>query len=136
MPHLIVEYSENLEAIIGISALVDALHNAAVGLDPLPTGGIRTRAVSRPIYRVADGHRDNGFIYVTLRLAQGRTAETKKVVGDSLFRTLTSYVDEAFQRHPLSLGLEIQEIDPESRWKKSNIRDYLQKRRGQSSEMS
>jgi 5-carboxymethyl-2-hydroxymuconate isomerase len=104
------------------------MHDTAVTLDALPTGGIRTRAVARRIFKVADGHADNGFVSVTVRMAKGRTQDVQKAVGETLFATLSNYVREAFDRRPLSLALEIQEIDPEMRWKQSNIRDYMENR--------
>lgn len=104
------------------------MHDTAAGLDSLPTGGIRTRCVARHVYRIADGHPDNGFISVLVRIARGRSAEEKKNIGDSLFATLTQHVDFVFKHKPLSLALEIQDIDPDTRWKRSNIREFMQGR--------
>lgn len=128
MPHQIVEYSGNLDSDIDIDELLGALHEAAVGLDVLPTAGIRTRAVRRDYYRIADGNEDNAFINVTLRIAAGRTPEQKKEAGDKLFDTLKRFVDEIYSTRPLALSFEIQEIDPEFRWKQGNIRDFMAKR--------
>ncbi len=128
MPHQIIEYSANLDAEFAIDDLVRALHDTAVSLDSLPTGGIRTRAVRRDHFLVADGHADNAFINVTLRIAQGRTAEQKKAAGEALFETLRRFVDSVYRRRPMALSLEIQEIDPETRWKQGNIRDYMASR--------
>lgn len=128
MPHQIIEYSKNLDADIDIDELVRALHETAVSLDSLPTGGIRTRAVRRDHCRIADGHADNAFINVTLRIAGGRTAEQKREAGEKLFSSLTRFVEDIYQTRPLALSFEIQEIDPEFRWKQGNIRDYMAKR--------
>jgi 5-carboxymethyl-2-hydroxymuconate isomerase len=98
VPHLIIEFSENLEAVIDIAGLASAMHDTAVTLDALPTGGIRTRAVARRIFKVADGHADNGFVSVTVRMAKGRTQDVQKAVGEALFATLSNYVREAFDR--------------------------------------
>ena len=128
MPHQIIEYSANLEEDLDIEALVDALHDTAVTLDALPIGGIRTRAERRDLYRISDGHADNIFINVTLRIAP-RPPEVKKEVGEALFQALRDFVQPVFDTRPIALSLEIQEITPEFRWKHSNIRDYLEKRK-------
>jgi len=128
LPHLVIEYSSNLERDIDIEKLVETLHAAAVGLDALPIGGIRTRAVRRDLYRISDSHPDNSFINVTLRVAP-RSPEVKKLVGETLFRTLRESVQPVFDRRPMALSFEIQDIDPEYRWKAGNIRDYLAKRK-------
>ena len=48
--------------------------------------------------------------------------------GEALFGALNDFVADALQSRPISLSYEIQEIDPETRWKHSNIREYMQKR--------
>lgn len=128
MPHQIIEYSANLEDELDIEALVEAMHDAAVMCDALPIGGIRTRAARRDLYRIADGHADNLFINVTLRIAP-RPPEVKKEVGEKLFQALRDFVQPVYDTRPIALSLEIQEITPEFRWKHGNIRDYLAKRK-------
>jgi 5-carboxymethyl-2-hydroxymuconate isomerase len=127
MPHQIIEYSANLDAHLDIEALVETMHKTAVGIDALPIGGIRTRAARRELYRIADGHPDNTFINVTLRIAP-RPADVKKDTGERLFVALKEFVQPVFDEQPISLSLEIQEIDAEFRWKHGNIRDYLAQR--------
>lgn len=129
MPHQVIEYSANLDADIDIDQLVATMHDEAVAIDALPIGGIRTRAVRRDHYRIADSHPDNTFINVTLRVAP-RTPEIKKDAGERLFQALRGFIQPVFDKRPVSLSLEIQEIDPENRWKHSNIRDYLAQRKG------
>jgi 5-carboxymethyl-2-hydroxymuconate isomerase len=128
MPHQIIEYSANLDADINIDDLVAAMHATAVDHDALPIGGIRTRAARREHYRISDSHPDNTFINVTLRVAP-RPPEVKKDVGERLFQTLKDFVQPIFDKRPMSLSLEIQEIETETRWKHSNIRDYLAQRK-------
>ena len=128
MPHQVIEYSANLESQLDIEKLVEAMHAVAVSLDALPTGGIRTRTARRDTYRIADCHPDNTFINVTLRIAP-RPDDVKKDVGEILFQALKDFVQPVFSNTPMSLSLEIQEIDAEFRWKHSNIRDYLAQRK-------
>lgn len=128
MPHQIIEYSGNLDADLDIEELVRVLHETAVEIDALPTGGIRTRASRREHYRIADGHPDNSFINVSLRIAAGRTPEEKKNAGEILFAALQRFVESVYESRPMALSFEVQEIDPEFRWKQGNIRDYMAKR--------
>jgi 5-carboxymethyl-2-hydroxymuconate isomerase len=128
MPHQIIEYSANLEADLDINKLVETMHETAVGIDALPIGGIRTRAARRDVYRISDSHPHNTFINITLRVAP-RPAEVKKEAGERLFDALKRFVQPAFDKRPMALSLEIQEIDAEFRWKHSNLRDYLAQRK-------
>lgn len=126
MPHLLVEYSSNLT--LDVDALLDALHTAAGSLACLPLAGLRTRGVPRDQFRVADRHPDNAFVSITVRLSRGRSEEEKKTVGDMLFATLKAAVAAECPDAPLSLALEIQEIEPESRWRAGTIREHLGRR--------
>ena len=128
MPHQIIEYSANLEDRIDITRLVEILHGAAVGLEVLPQAGVRTRAVRRDLYRIADGHVENTFVHVTIRLAAGRSHEAKAAVGEHLFATLKKHIEPSDDTFPAALSLEIQEIDPVTRWKHGNIRAHLKRR--------
>ena len=127
MPHQVIEYSANLEDCLDTDALVEMMHEAAVAIDALPVGGIRTRAERRDLYRVADSHPDNIFINVTLRIAP-RPADVKREIGERLLAALKEFIQPVFDEQPIAVSLEIQEIDAEFRWKHTNIRDYLAQR--------
>lgn len=129
MPHQTIEYSENLEAIVDIEALVQTLHDTAASVDALPLAGLRTRAVARHYYQIADGHPDNLFVNVALRIAPGRPADVRNAAGQKLFAALCDFLEPVYKSSPLALSYEIQELDAEMRWKKNNIRDYLAKRK-------
>jgi len=125
MPHQTIEYSANLEPALDIEALVKTLHETAASIDALPIGGLRTRAVAREHYRIADGHPDNTFINVFLRIAPGRPFDVRKAAGEKLFQALCDYLEEIYKSTPLAISYEIQELDADLRWKKNNIREYL-----------
>ncbi len=128
MPHQIIEYSANLDAKLDMRDLVMHLHNAAAGIDGLPLGGLRTRAARRENYRVADGHVDNAFVHLTLKLGHGRTVEKRQEFGSVLFAALCDFLQPVSSSSPLAISFEIQEIDPTLTWKKNNLRDYMSKR--------
>ncbi|MFL5311837.1 MAG: 5-carboxymethyl-2-hydroxymuconate Delta-isomerase [Myxococcales bacterium] len=128
MPHVVVEYSANLRGRIEPDALVECVHRAALRTGVFPVGGTRTRAAERASYRIADGHPDNAFVHVVMRIAQGRDLATRRRVGEEVFAALGKYLQGVFERAPLGISLEIQEIDPEVSWKKNNLHEYVQRR--------
>jgi 5-carboxymethyl-2-hydroxymuconate isomerase len=77
MPHIVVEYSANLEKSIDIRALVRRVHEAVLASGVFELGAVRTRAERREVYEIADGDPDNGFIHVGLSIAPGRDAATR-----------------------------------------------------------
>jgi len=128
MPHQIIEYSANLESVVDIQALVDGLHENAMGIDGLPLGGLRTRAARRENFQVADEHPDNAFVHMILKLGHGRDEKTKKRFGEAIFGALCALLEEVSSTSPLAISFEIQEIDAVLTWKKNNLRDYMAKR--------
>jgi 5-carboxymethyl-2-hydroxymuconate isomerase len=128
MPHQIIEYSANLESQLDIQALVDGLHETAMKIDGLPLGGLRTRAVRRETYQVADQHPDNAFVHMILKLGHGRDEATRKAFGEAIFASLCEFLEPVSSTSPLAISFEIQEIDAVLSWKKNNLRDYMAKR--------
>lgn len=128
MPHQIIEYSANLDDRLDIEALVQHLHTAAAAIDGLPLGGLRTRVARRECYRIADGHPDNAFLHLILKLGYGRTVEKRQEFGEALFAALCEFLEPVASSSPLAISFEIQEIHPTLTWKKNNLREFMQKR--------
>jgi len=126
VPHIIVEHSKAISKHIDVENLLEALHECAIGIEALPIGGIRTRAHEAIVSRVGDGQADRNFIYITIRLGQGRSEEVRRDIGDKLFAVLTDFTSSHFDvGHALSLGLEIQEIEKNWTWKQNNIHQII-----------
>ena len=128
MPHLIIEYSANLTDHLDIEGLVDTLHRCAAGQEALPVGGLRTRAHASDEYLLADGHPDNAFVAVYLRVGEGRSLELREQIGRALFAALRDATADLFRERPLALSLEVQEIDPRTRWNENNLREHMAQR--------
>ena len=77
MPHIIAEYSANLEDCLDVQGLVDDLHQAAIDSKVADLVGIRSRAARREHFRVADGNPANGFVHIIARLRIGRPEEVR-----------------------------------------------------------
>jgi 5-carboxymethyl-2-hydroxymuconate isomerase len=111
MPHIIAEYSANLEDSLDVQALVDDLHEAAVASQVAELPGIRSRAARRAHFRVADGNPANGFVHIVARLRVGRSEEQRKRLGQLLFDAADKRLASAYAAHPIGLTVEIHEID-------------------------
>jgi 5-carboxymethyl-2-hydroxymuconate isomerase len=128
MPHIWVEYSANLDAVVAIDRLLDSVHETALATGVFPVGGTRTRGVRVEKYRIADGHPDNGFVHVVLRIGHGRDAATKKRAAEAVFATVCEFLSGVMEKRPLGISLELQELDPILNFKLNNIHDYVARR--------
>jgi 5-carboxymethyl-2-hydroxymuconate isomerase len=125
MPHVICEYSANLEKKVQIDALLETLHSAMMRTDAAELGGLRTRADRRDQYRIADNDPANGFVNVTIRVAKGRPPETRRLIAETVFADARRHLESVFATSPFVLSVEVQEIDPDFRIHESNIRAWM-----------
>ena len=128
MPHLIVEYSANIEPRLRLPELIEALHRTAASIEAFPLAGLRTRAERRDHFLIADSHPDNGFVHLVLRIAHGRPLEVRQAAGEKIFATLCAHLEPLLADSPVAVSFEIQEMDPVLNYKGGNIRDYLARR--------
>ena len=126
MPHLVIEHSDNVSELVDIAALVDAMHDAALATGIAPLDALRTRAVGRQHYAIADRDPENAFIAVTARLGAGRSHAEKHVLLDALMAALEQTLGDA-QRNVM-FSVEFQEIDPDFRINKNNLRSVIAER--------
>jgi 5-carboxymethyl-2-hydroxymuconate isomerase len=111
MPHIIAEYSANLEDRLDVQGLVDDLHQAALDSQIAEPVAIRTRAARREHVRVADGNPANGFVHIVARLRIGRPEEKRKALGEALLAAADKRLTDVYPSHPIGLTVEIHEID-------------------------
>ena len=131
MPHIVIEYSANLRPRIDLPGLVACLHQSALNTGVFPIGGLRTRAEEREIYKIADGHPDNGFVHVSLWIGHGRDEPTKQKAAQAIFEDLVTFLKPCFDATPLGLSMNLQELDPVLNFKHNNLHDYVKRRAGQ-----
>lgn len=123
MPHVIVEYSANLEPKMDVGAFIGALHEAALATGLFDVDGIRSRAVRRDVYRVGDGNPENGYVFITARVGEGRPAEARENLGKSLLSTTESVLADLIATTPVSLAVEVHEIDRSMTFRRNVIRE-------------
>jgi len=128
MPHLTVEYSANLKKKIDIQRLVEAVHQAALHTGVFEVAAVRTRAAGRDHYVIADGHRDNAFVAISVRVAPGRSPETRKRLGQEIFDAACTFLKDVYATTPLAISLEVQEIDNTAAFRKKNLDAVVKER--------
>jgi 5-carboxymethyl-2-hydroxymuconate isomerase len=130
LPHLVVEYSANVENLIALDEMLDKLHACALTTGVFPLGGLRVRAYRADAYRIADLDPDNGFVHVTALIGHGRPLDVQQRAGEFLFAVLTEHLEPLYAKSPLAISLNIQEFHPVLNFKKNNLHDYVKRRGG------
>jgi 5-carboxymethyl-2-hydroxymuconate isomerase len=128
VPHIIVEYSENIAQSVTVSALLQAVHAAALATGLAPLDALRTRGEERADYVIADGHPDNAFVAIVARLGPGRTPEEKQGLLNALVAAANNAIGDEIKN--VMLSVEYQEIDATFRVNQNELRKTMQQRNG------
>jgi 5-carboxymethyl-2-hydroxymuconate isomerase len=127
VPHLMIEYSANMEDRADIAELCDVLRRAAIATGILPLAGVRVRAIRADHVSIADGNPDHGFVDISARLRGGRDLAARKAATQTLFDTAHDFLRPAMAQYPIALSFEMRDIDPDLSPKTGTIRDHLTK---------
>ena len=133
MPHLVILYTGNLDAIVDMPALCRELADAMLavrdeaGAQVFPTGGTRVLAYPATHFAVADGGAagraagagktglsgddpgDYGFMYLHLRMGRGRSVATQKRAGSALLACARARLDAVMATRHIGLTVQIDE---------------------------
>ena len=129
MPHIVVEYSANLEDHIDVGDLLTSIHTAAASHALVPLAGLRTRAMKREQYVVANGDARNLFVAVIARLNGDRGQESLLEIRDLLMAVCSDSLRQIREEQPLALSVEVQAIDAAMRINDNSIRDHYEELR-------
>lgn len=127
MPHVTIEYSANVADVVDIDELVGAVHDAVLATGVAPLDALRTRAVPRNHYAIADRHPDNRFVAVTARFGAGRTTTERSAVLEAVMDEVDLVLGQV--KHSTMLSVEYQEIDPATRINRNHLRPMIAQRR-------
>jgi len=125
VPHLVIQYSENLGEQVNMTEICAAMSKALQQTGLFPLAGIRVRAYSISEISIADEHPDNAFADIILRIGEGRSEVQKAIVGSTLMETAKSAFVAQLAHPHFALSLEIIEISKLFSWKTNSIHPRL-----------
>lgn len=126
MPHFQIDYSANLEQVVDIGALCDAIRAEAALIDTFPLAGIRVRATRVDHVSMADGNSKHGFIDLSVRLREGRGDDVKKDAITRIFAVLKDFMTPAMACRSIALSAEMRDINADLSPKFGTVRDHLE----------
>ena len=125
MPHLILDYSANLDADLDMRVVAQAVHKAALSTGVFPIGGCRTRVARRDIYVIGDGHPDNRYIHIEVQIAAGRPEDVRAKASETIFAALKAETAAVFAKMPLGLSMTMMEMPPTGSHKHNNLHEII-----------
>ena len=125
MPHIMLDYSANMEKRIDIAALCDHLRRTALETDVFPMAGIRVRAFAATHVSIANGDPMHGYLDISIRLREGRDQQTRERAIQAIFDAAKDFLRPTLATYPVALSAEMRNIDASLSPKTSTIRDHL-----------
>ena len=119
MPHLTLEYSDNIE--IDVQPLLARLHDELVATGAVNLKGLKSRAVRHTDYRIADGDEGYAFVHLNILLREGRPLETQQEVAKQAMGVLEDTFGHYFDQGYISLSVDIKEMKQGLALTKHNI---------------
>lgn len=126
MPHFQIDYSSNLDQVVDMGALCEAIRASAAEIEAFPTAGIRVRALRADYFAMADGDAKHGFIDLSVRLRAGRSDEVKREAISQIFDTLKEFLAPVMKTNSIALSAEMRDIDAELSPKLGNVRNHME----------
>jgi len=108
MPHLTVEYTDNLN--FDVQRLFARLHDELVATGAVNLKGIKSRAIRHTEYRIADGDEGYAFVHVNLLIREGRPLEIQQDATRRVMAVLQDTFGHRFENEYLSLSVDIKEM--------------------------
>ena len=108
MPHLTLEYSDNIE--VDVQPLLARLHEEVVATGAINLKGIKSRAIKHTQYRMAEGDPDYAFVHVGLLIREGRPIEVQKEATQRVMKVLKETFGHLFEKRKLSLTVDLKEM--------------------------
>jgi 5-carboxymethyl-2-hydroxymuconate isomerase len=124
MPHLTLEYTDNLD--FDIQQLLERMHTELVATGAINLKGLKSRAIRHTEYRIADGNPDYAFVHVNLLIREGRPLKIQQDVSQRVLAVLKETFGERFEHSYLSLSVDIKEMREGISLTSHNIPDLRQ----------
>lgn len=112
MPHIVIEYSRGAGERVPIEALTTAVHRCIRDGGVVKPKAVRTFAREATFSCVADEHPQNHFIQIIIRMAPGRTLETKQQLVRATLQAARVAAAPALSEGRLGLRVDLYESDP------------------------
>ena len=108
MPHLTLEYTNNLE--FDVQPLLARLHEELAATGVINLKGIKSRAIRHTDYRIADGDPAYAFVHVGLLIREGRPLDAQQETARRMMAVLKATFGQRLESGYLSLSVDIKEM--------------------------
>jgi 5-carboxymethyl-2-hydroxymuconate isomerase len=110
MPHLTLEYTDNLKLKVNLRKLFSELHSEIFATGEFVFDEIKSRAIMLEDYYIGDGNPDKAFIHLKISMLDSRNLEFKKSVARNLLTVLNKYYTVEVTKKNCQVCVELVDI--------------------------
>lgn len=117
MPHLTLQYTENINQDIDFPDLFSKLHGILVDPGGIKIDNCKSRAIRLENYYIGRGEISNAFVHLDVQFLEGRSILLKKEIGNQMLDALKKYYKLSIAEFNLQITIEIRDIQREVYYK-------------------
>lgn len=111
MPHVILEYSKNIDRELTVESLFLTLHKILEKKLPTEISSCKSRCIVHELFFIGEGHSKNAFAHLTIKILTGRTDENKKQLGNEILTVMHHFFQPHTTNFSLQLSVEVMDLD-------------------------
>ncbi len=111
MPHLSLEYTNNITQKIDTKTLFEQLHHVLETVGGVKIGHCKSRARVTQDFYIAEGRATDAFVHLDLRLLEGRSLELKRELGEQVLQVLNHHFMQTQGELDLQITVSIIDIE-------------------------
>jgi 5-carboxymethyl-2-hydroxymuconate isomerase len=112
MPHLILEYTENVGQDVLFRELLAQLHQVLADTAGIQIENCKSRALRRDVACIGRGEPQGAFVHLEVRLLAGRSPELKQTIGRQYLDILQGTFGPSPAELRLQITVEIVDMEP------------------------
>jgi len=113
MPHLRLEYTDNINNPANFDDLFNKLHRVLVEYGDIDIDNCKSRAIKLDRFLIADGQKNGSFVHLEVRIFADRSEEVLHTIGEHLKLVLAENFVKDTARDNVQITIEVQEIKKE-----------------------
>ncbi len=120
MPHLILEYSNNLPEPVNLPTLFGQLNAAVAEMGPFRLADIKARAIAHDHFLIGAGSPNAVFVHLTVGIFGGRDPALQKRISARMLAILRENFPRSWAERPCDITVEIDEMRRDTYGKEMN----------------
>ena len=111
MPHLMLEYTKNLQSKIEFKEIFLKIHGKIIETGDFALDDIKSRAICIDNYFIGDGDPDKGFVHLRISLLDQRDGNLKIHLSKALLQVLSNYLKVNTKENKCQITVEVVNIN-------------------------